>query len=246
MHAGARNRDGARARPGPGPRRAGRDRPRPRSLCTSGRSPSSLLVADVHDGVVVELHREVVPHAAQHQFALTDAVALGLADGPHAPRAVAGPPAAVGRHARGRPPPTDERARPATRSGPGAGCRRRPCPCCACTGAARSMAGMWPSQVTSMATRVLGGLDHHAEPAQGLEHLDAERPDGEVAAVGQRRRGAHDVLRAAVADVDERVDHAEVRVLAVAEDGEPVTRARVHVEVVAVVEVAVARRRGGR
>ena len=52
---------------------------------------------------------------------------------------------------------------------------------------------------------------------------------------------AHHVLGAAVAHVDERVDHAEVRVLAVAEDGEPVTRARVHVEVVAVVEVAVAR-----
>ena len=88
---------------------------------------------------------------------------------------------------------------------------------------------------------VLGGLDHDPQAAQGLEHLDAERPDGEVAPVDQRRRGTHDVLGAAVAHVDEGVDHAEVRVLAVAEDGEPVTRARVHVEVVAVVEVAVAR-----
>ena len=92
-----------------------------------------------------------------------------------------------------------------------------------------------------MATLCSVGSTIDPQPAQRLEHLDPEGPDGEVAPVGQRRRGAHDVLRAAVAHVDERVDHAEVRVLAVAEDGEPVTRARVHVEVVAVVEIAVAR-----
>src|ERR1700734_2129505 len=56
------------------------------------------LVADVHDGVVLELHREVVPHAAKHQFTLANAVALGLAHRPHTPRAVAGAPAVIGRH----------------------------------------------------------------------------------------------------------------------------------------------------
>ena len=87
---------------------------------------------------------------------------------------------------------------------------------------------------------VLGRLDDHPQLAQRLDDLDAERPDRDVAPVDQRRRRAHDVLGAAQAHVEEGVDHAEVRVLAEAEDGEPVVVARVHVEVVAVVEVAVA------
>src|ERR1700722_10030842 len=55
------------------------------------------LVADVHEGVVLELHREVRPHAGEDQLALADAVGLGLADGAHTPRAVPGTPAALGR-----------------------------------------------------------------------------------------------------------------------------------------------------
>ena len=198
------------------------------------------LVADVHDGVVVELHREVVPHAAQHELALADAVALGLADGPHAPGAVAGPPAVVRRHGEVDP-AHREGARPAAGLGQPLGVEDD------LALAAHVLARLGhggdvalPGHVHGHA--VLGRLDDDPEAAQRLEDLDAEGPDREVAPVEQGRRGAHDVLRAAVAHVDERVDHAEVRVLAVAEDGEPVTRARVHVEVVAVVEVAVARR----
>jgi hypothetical protein len=78
---------------------------------------------------------------------------------------------------------------------------------------------------------------------QRLEHLDPERPDAEVTPVAQRGRGAHDVLSVPQAHVDERIDDAEVRVLAHPEDGEPVVVGRVHVEVVPVVEVAIA---GGR
>ena len=90
---------------------------------------------------------------------------------------------------------------------------------------------------------VFGRLDHEAQPAQRLEHLDAEGPDGGVGPVGQRGRRADHVLRTTQADVDEGVDDAEVGVLAEPEDGEPVVVARVHVEVVPVVEVPVA---GGR
>ncbi len=32
---------------------------------------------------------------------------------------------------------------------------------------------------------VLGGLDHHPEAAQGLEHFHPEGPDGEIAPVDQ-------------------------------------------------------------
>src|SRR3974390_2229221 len=55
------------------------------------------LVADVHDGVILELHREVVPHAAEHEFALADPVAFRLADGADTPGPVARAPAMVGR-----------------------------------------------------------------------------------------------------------------------------------------------------
>jgi len=100
------------------------------------------LVADVHDGVVVELHGEVVPHAAQHQLALADAVALGLADGPHAPGAV-----------------DTARSTPPTESVPDqhpVWARRcvskTTLPLLRMYWRGSSMAGMWPSQVTSMAT----------------------------------------------------------------------------------------------
>ena len=152
------------------------------------------LVADVHDGVVVELHREVVPHAAQHHFALADAVALGLADGPHAPGAVAGTPAEVGRHGEVDP-AHRESARPEPGLGQALGVEDDLS--LAAHVLPRLLHGgdvALPGDVHGHA--VLGGLDHHPEPAQGLDHLNAEGPDGQVAAVGQGRRGAHDVLRA--------------------------------------------------
>ena len=69
------------------------------------------------------------------------------------------------------------------------------------------------------ATRVLGRLGDEAQLLQRLDHLDAERPDRDVGAVGQRLRRAHDVLLVAEPYGDEGVGRAEVRVLAEAEDG---------------------------
>ena len=101
------------------------------------------LVADVHDGVVLELHGEVVPHAAQDELALADAVALGLAHRAHTPGAVAGAPAPVGRDGQvGCRRPTTSPS--SSRSGPAAGCRRRPCPSSAGTGAAPRRPGCGP------------------------------------------------------------------------------------------------------
>jgi hypothetical protein len=53
------------------------------------------LVADEEDGVVVELHAEVVPHPAEDVHPLADAVPLGLADRAHAPGPVPVAPAGV-------------------------------------------------------------------------------------------------------------------------------------------------------
>jgi hypothetical protein len=87
---------------------------------------------------------------------------------------------------------------------------------------------------------VFGRVDHHPQAAQRLEHLDVERADGKVGPILQRGRRPHDVLLLTQAYVDECVDHAQVGVLAEPEDGGPLGTGRVHVEVVAVVEVAIA------
>ena len=68
-----------------------------RTASSISRSPRVGLVQDVEDRVVGELHRRVVPHAGHLALALADARVLGLADRPHAPRAVARAPPAVGR-----------------------------------------------------------------------------------------------------------------------------------------------------
>ena len=88
----------------------------------------------------------------------------------------------------------------------------------------------------------LVGLEHDAQPLETLEHLDRDGPDAGVEAVGaQLPGGTDDVMHAVVDHGDEGVGHPQVRVLAHADDGEEVVGAGVQVEVVAVVEVAVAR-----
>ena len=106
-----------------------------------------------------------------------------------------------------------------------------------------AIAGTWPSQVTSMATECSVGSTTTRRRRRGSRTSTRNGPTERSPRSTQWRRGADDVLGSAVAHVDERVDDAQVRVLPVAEDGEPLARGRVHVEVVPVVEVAVARRR---
>ncbi len=170
-------------------------------------------------------------------LALADAVALGLADRAHPPRAVAGAPAAVGRH-RQVVAARRQRPRPESRLGQALGVEDD------LALGAQVLAGLLDGGNVTLPRDVhrhvvLGRLDDHPQLAQRLEHLDPERPHGDVAPVPQGRRGPHDVLGASEPHVDERVDDAEVRVLPQPEDGEPVVVARVHVEVVAVVEVAI-------
>ena len=89
---------------------------------------------------------------------------------------------------------------------------------------------------------VLGGLAHEAQALQRLEHLDPQRADAHVGPVAERPGRPHDVLLLAEADGDEGVGRAEVRVLAEPEDGHELAAGVEGVEVVAVVEVAVAGR----
>jgi len=63
-----------------------------------------------------------------------------------------------------------------------------------------------------------------SQAVQGLEHLDPDRADGQVGAVGQRLGTAHDVLVVPAAHVDEGVDHSQVGVMAHPEDREPLRR----------------------
>jgi hypothetical protein len=197
-----------------------------------------LFMADVHDGVIVELHREVVPHAPQDELTLPDPVRFGLSHRSDAPRAVPGPPAPVGRDAElGA---IDcERARPP--AGLSQALRVEDHLALAAEELARLGQGgdvAFPGHVHGHG--VLGGLDHHPQPPEWFEHLNPDWAYGEDRPIRQRCRGPHDVLGLAVAHIDEGVDHTQVRVLAKAEDGEPLIRARMHVEVVAVVEVPIA------
>ena len=197
------------------------------------------LVTDVQDGVVVELHREVVPHAAHHVGALPDAVALGFPHRAGCPRS--------GRDTRGHSsgvtansvPADREGARPEAGLGQTLGVEDHP------SLAAQVLTGLGHGRNVTLPRHVhghivLGRVDDEPQATERLEHLYVERAHRQVGPIGQRRRRPHDVLRVAQPHVDERVDHAQVRVLAEPEDGGPFGAGRVHVEVVAVVEVAIA------
>ena len=81
-----------------------------------------------------------------------------------------------------------------------------------------------------------------AQLLEPCDDLDAERADRGVHAVAaELARRAHRVLLLPDRDGDERVGDAEVRVLPEPDDHEQLVAARVHVEVVAVVEVPVGR-----
>jgi hypothetical protein len=97
-----------------------------------------------------------------------------------------------------------------------------------------------PHEVGRDAVLVL--VDHDPQAAQRLEHLDAERADREVHAVAELlRRPQHPVVVAAL-HARERVLDGEIRVLPHAEHHEQRVARGVQVEVVAVVEVPIARR----
>ena len=140
------------------------------------------LVADVHHGMVVELHREVVPHPAEDELALADAVGLGLADRADTPGAIAGAPAVVRRH---RDVVATHRQRPRPASGLGQPLGVEDDLALAAHVLPRLGHGgdvALPGHIHGHA--VLAGLHHDPQAAQGLEHLDAEGPHGEVAPVG--------------------------------------------------------------
>ena len=80
-----------------------------------------------------------------------------------------------------------------------------------------------------------------AHLVERLEHLDPDGTDRRVHPVLEHLRRAHDVLHVASAHAHERVGDAEVRVLPEPHHHEQLVAGRMHVEVVAVVEVAVAR-----
>jgi hypothetical protein len=96
-----------------------------------------------------------------------------------------------------------------------------------------------PHQVVGDA--VLGGVEGAAELLEPFDHLDLEGPDGGVHPVEAElaRRPHHPVL-VAPADEGEGVGDPEVGVLALSDDEEELVGARMAVEVVAVVEVAIA------
>lgn len=80
-----------------------------------------------------------------------------------------------------------------------------------------------------------------SQALQPLDDLDEQGADRQVAAVGSELPGcSHDAVRVAAAHQEKRVLHAEVRVLAEPEDDEHLPRVVMAVEVVAVVEVAIA------
>ena len=97
--------------------------------------------------------------------------------------------------------------------------------------------GALPGEVESDA---LGLLQHHAEAAQRLEHLEPVAPDVLLQALAVDGVGeVHGGLLVAAAHEDEGVLGAEVRVVAQTGDHEDLAAAVVGVEVAAVVEVAV-------
>src|SRR5262249_26967383 len=197
-----------------------------------------LLVEDVQQRELGELHRRVVPHSSQLPLALADAGMLGLADGTHAPRAVAGAPPPVGRDIEVL---VADFERPRPEAGLGEAHRVEQHPPVLPDVLARleeRRDRALPRQVAGDA--VLGGLQDHAHLLQAFDDLDVERPDARVHAVVELARGPHDPMLVAPADARERVLHAEVRGLPDTHDQHQLVAASVQVEVVAVVEVAVA------
>jgi len=89
---------------------------------------------------------------------------------------------------------------------------------------------------------VLVRLEHHPHPAKAFQDLDPERAHGRVRPIGaQLAGGSHHAMDAPVIHHREGVGHAEVRVPAHAGHEQQPVVACVAVEVVPVVEVAVAR-----
>ena len=205
-----------------------------------GAGAVGVLVDHVEDRVVLELHRRVVPHA-DHLALGADAGRLLLADRAHAPAAVAGAPPLVGRDLEGLVTGGDG-AGPLTGLGQAHRVEQHP------TVLADVLTGLLergdradPGQVGRHS--VLVRLDDEAQLLERTDDLDADRTDRHVHAIAELPRRAHHAVGVAVHDDHEGVRDGQVRVLAVAEDGEGVPVVLVAVEVVAVVEVAVA---GGR
>ena len=105
-----------------------------------------------------------------------------------------------------------------------------------------SSASTVPVKVRSALDAPLVRVARDAQRAQPLDDLDRQRPDAvSMPVAAELARRAHGVLLGADRHGDERVGHPEVGVLAEPGDDEQLVAARVHVEVVAVVEVAVRR-----
>ena len=195
------------------------------------------LVADVENRVIIELHGAVVPHAAHAVGALMDAGGLVLAHRADAPGAVAAAFPAVGRD-------SNALAVDLEPAGPAAGLgeahRIKEHPALAAHVLARleeSGNGAFPGDVHGDAPLV--GLEHKTHPLQALEHLDADGPHGGVGAVAELARCAHHAVGVALAQRDEGVLHGKRRVLAQAHHHEQLATRVMHVEVVAIVEIAV-------
>ena len=202
-------------------------------------APGSVLLDDAQDRVIGEPHRRVEP-VERAGVPRLDARRLGLPDWADAPGPVPDPPPPVRRH-------VERLAVHRDRPGPLPGLRhplgvehdpllradevlrldlRRDRPL--------------PGEVERQPELVRA--EHHAEPLEALENLDAERPDLGVHPVRpQFAGGAHHPVRRSAAQQRERVGHPQVRVLAQAHDQHRVPGQRERVEVVPVVEVAVRR-----
>ena len=83
-------------------------------------------------------------------------------------------------------------------------------------------------------------LDDDTKRVERFDDLDAQGTDGDVHPVVERLGCAHDALHAVAGDGEEGIGRPEVEVLAEPEDREVVVGRRVEVEVVAVVEIAIA------
>src|SRR5262245_10355986 len=137
---------------------------------------------------------------------------LGLADGAHAPGAVARAPPAVRRD-------LEALVADAEPPRPAAGLRE--------ARGVEEHASVAADEVARLLVRrdralpdevegdpVLGLVEREAQAPQRLEHLDPERTHAGVAPVAERARGADDEMPRAAARDGERVLDAEVRVLA--------------------------------
>ena len=92
---------------------------------------------------------------------------------------------------------------------------------------------------------MIGGLTHETQSLQRLEHLDPHRTDPQIGPITERTGGAHDELLVAEPHRDEGISRAEIGILTKTENRHPPAVEVEGVEVIAVVEVAVTRRRVG-